>query len=292
VSERLWGERRRESRLHRFGLGLGWLLAVLFHAALFWGPEVPYRPALEEARVRRVLVAQPYRPAPAPTPVRPERPAPPPEAAVRAEKPAADPAPSTPSPAPAPGGRDRPRAGVAERALTDAGLSVASAPREDPGRGRAPAASPEEWKALLAELQARGQEISASEAEPVAQARGGGAEPGAEGPAGEGGYLDPRIRMKVVSYPPTSVEAAHPAILYPDLRFHRRQLQAGICRVYYRVWTDRTGRIVKAQVKTPSTREEQERYSPFVEAVEESVAEWPFDRAEAEVHVDVLFEIE
>jgi hypothetical protein len=287
-------ERRRELRLQRFGLGLGLALALAFHAALFWGPQVSYRPALEEVRVRRVLVAQPYRPAPPP-------PAPqvPPAQLDRAHLPAAAPTPAperasapVPSPAPpAPGGGDRAREGTTVPALTEAGLSVAAAPREEPLAGRAPAGSPDEWAALLAELQARGKEIAAQDALHRAEAESAAAQP-AQREAGKGGYLDPRVRTKVVSYPPTSVETSHPPIPYPDLRFHREALQAGICRVWYRVWTDRSGRVARTELKAPSTPADLARYAPFVEAVKHSVDRWVFDRTEAEVHVDVLFEIE
>jgi hypothetical protein len=81
-------------------------------------------------------------------------------------------------------------------------------------------------------------------------------------------------------------------VRYPDLRVHRRELTAGICRVYYRVWTDDAGRIVRTQVKTPESQEDLRRYAAFVDAVKAAVADWPFPRGAAEVHVDVLFEIE
>lgn len=287
-------QRRRDLRLQRFGLGLGLLLALAFHAALLWGPQVSYRPVLEEARVRRVLVAQPYRPALHP-PAQPMPPAQPdqaqsaPAAPTLAAELARVPVPS-PTP-PVPGGGDRVREGTTAPALAETGLSVAAAPRGARAPGRAPAGSPDEWAALLAELQARGQEIAAQDALHRAESETATAQPAGR-EAGKGGYLDPRIRTKVVSYPPTSVETSHPPIPYPDLRFHREELQAGICRVWYRVWTDRTGRVVKSQLKAPSTRADLARYAPFVKAVEESVAQWPFDRAEAEVHIDVLFEIE
>ncbi|MEW6487890.1 MAG: hypothetical protein AB1578_08245 [Thermodesulfobacteriota bacterium] len=287
-------ERRRELRLQRFGLGLGLLLALVLHAVLFWGPQVSYRPALEEVRVRRVLVAQPYRPA-----VPPPTPQVPPAQPDRAHLPAAAPALApelarvpVPSPTPpVPGGGDRVREGTTVPTTTETGLSVAAAPREEPLAGRAPAGSPDEWAALFAELQARGKEIAAQDALHRAESEAAVAHPvGRE--AGKGGYLDPRIRTKVVSYPPTSVETSHPPIPYPDLRFHREELQAGICRVWYRVGTDRSGRVARTQLKAPSTRADLARYAPFVDAVKQSVDRWVFDRTEAEVHVDVLFEIE
>ncbi|MHB8764648.1 MAG: hypothetical protein ACYDA8_10000, partial [Deferrisomatales bacterium] len=102
-------ERRREVRLRRFGTALGVGLAVVFHGVLFWGPEVEYRPLLEQATVRRVLVARPYTPPPPPPPaVAPAAPRPTPEAAAPTAPPApasggsaptAPPAAATPSPA-------------------------------------------------------------------------------------------------------------------------------------------------------------------------------------------------
>lgn len=287
-------ERRRESRLQRFGLGLGLLLALAFHAALLWGPQVSYRPALEEARVRRVLVAQPYRPAPEPEPPEPVPAAGP---VVPASRPAPlSPAESAPAPVPSaappvPGGGDRPREGVSAPPLAQTGLSVAATPRDEPLTGRAPTGAPDEWAALFAELQARGKEIAAQDALHRAESETAVAHPAGR-EAGKGGYLDPRVRAKVVSYPPTSVETSHPPIPYPDLRFHREELQAGICRVWYRVWTDRSGRVARTQLKSPSTRADLARYAPFVDAVKQSVDGWVFDRTEAEIHVDVLFEIE
>lgn len=287
-------ERRREVRLQRFGLGLGLFLALVAHALLFWGSDVSYRPALEELRVRRVLLAQPYRaaappPAPQVPPAPPDRPPLPAAAPTPAPELARVPVPS-PAP-PAPGGGDRVREGITAPVTTDAGLSVAAAPREEPSGGLAPAGSADEWAALFAELQARGREIAAQDVLHRAETEAAVAHPGGR-EAGEGGYLDPRIRTRVVSYPPTSVETSHPPIAYPDLRFHREELQAGICRVWYRVWTDRSGRVARTRLKAPSTPAELARYAPFVEAVKGSVDRWVFDRTEAEVHVDVLFEIE
>jgi len=45
-------------------------------------------------------------------------------------------------------------------------------------------------------------------------------------------------------------------------------------------------------MKIPENVEDQKRYAPFVQAVTESVKDWPFELKVAEVHVDVLFEIE
>lgn len=103
--------------------------------------------------------------------------------------------------------------------------------------------------------------------------------------------LDKRIRMTVVSYPPTSVEKKFPQVPYPDIGVARSRLEAGICRVYYRVWVNGAGEIVRDEVKSPSTPEDRKKYEPFIMAVKDSVADWQFDQVEAQVHVDVLFEI-
>jgi len=299
VSARFGVERRQEARLHRFGLALGVVLAVAFHAALFWGPRVRYRPVLEEARVRRVLVAHPYQAAPPPPP--PERvqteasPRPPAAAVPPGEVRAATAAPRAAAASPPEGGGEEVRLGLAEPTTADRGRTAAAMPRPDAAPGKAQPAGPDEWTAVLAELRSRGASLAEQghHRKDLARESAGGRSGEAREAGEEGnGYLDPRIRATVASYPPTSVEMAHPPIPYPDLRFHRKQLQAGICRVYYRVWTDGRGRVVRFQLKYPTTREEEERYAPFVQAVREAVDQWPFDRTEAEVHVDVLFEIE
>jgi len=148
----------------------------------------------------------------------------------------------------------------------------------------------------MAELSARGERLGSARG----QTAGAGADRDSSatglGTFGDGsdadGFLDPRIRIKVVSYPPTSIEQGYSAIAYPDLQFHRAQLQAGTCRVYYRVKTDGAGNIVFRELKTPAAKDERERYAPFVEAVTSSVEEWIFDRVAADVFVDVYFAIE
>ncbi len=288
MSSSLWDTRRREVRLHRFGLGLGLVLAAFLHLVLFWGPDVRYQPALEEARVRRVMVAVPYQPV-APPPPPPRR-----EAAPAAPAPSPAPAPM-PRPAPtAPqvGSADIQRPGLPEPVRTEVGQATGGTPPKTPDPGRTAPAGPDEWSAVFAELESRHHALNAEAAREAALAAEARGRQGQGEDRGEAGFLDPRIRMKVVSYPPTSMDSAHPAVGYPDLRFHRAQLQAGICRVYYRVWTDGRGRVVRRQIKTPDTKEALALYGPFVEAVTSSVDEWPFDSVEAEVHVDVLFEIE
>lgn len=105
-------------------------------------------------------------------------------------------------------------------------------------------------------------------------------------------YLDSRIRMQVVSYPPSAIENSYTPISYPDLKLKRSQMKAGICRVYLRLYIDKQGRLSKTEVKTPATKEELEIYEPFVTKVKDSVFNWNFEPREAQVHVDVLFEIQ
>ncbi len=291
-------ERRREVRLHRFGLGLGVAVALLLHGILLWGPRISYRPVLEEATVRRVLRVRPYRPPPPPPP-RPEVPPPKPAAGAPA------PAPPVPRPAPKPVqpreiAVSPPEPPAAVRAEPRPGPAVPSRRREPeapkPARAvreaRPEPVSRDEWKAVLAQLEARARELGArAAAGPAAEAAGAPGE-GETGAGGAEGFLDPRIRVTVVSYPPTAIETDHPPIPYPDLRVRRRELKKGICRVWYRVWTDERGNIVRRQLKAPSTPQERRIYEPFVKAVTESVESWPFEARRAEVHVDVLFEIE
>lgn len=301
-----WLEKRREARLHAFGLALGLALAIGFHLAVLWGTRVDYRPALENARIRRVLLARPYRPAPPPPP---PKPTPKPSAGTGA---GADRLSSSPLPAKSSQpsddetsargteavGGERFQRGVVEKERGQEGAPVAQEANADAEVGSPPPPPPDEWELVLAELQARGKSLRAQGAagdDLFASAAGAARKAtGVGGTAGEGeeGFLDPRIRMNVVSYPSTTIDAAYPPIPYPDLRFQKRELQAGICRVYYRVWVDGAGRIVRRQIKTPTTAAERERYAAFVEAVTANVDTWPFERVEAEVHVDVLFEIE
>ncbi len=281
-------ERRKDARLHRFGLGLGVLVAVVVHLAVLWGPRVSYRPVLEQARVRRVLVAQPYRPAPPPEPPA-EVPGPAAKTAT-APEPAAKPAPepeAAPPPAPAAEAGAAARDAVVERPRTD--RSVPAAAQAEPAPRAEAAPAPDEWSAVMAQIEQRRQALEVARAEAASPAAAGGSAGSGEG---REGFLDPRIRVTVVSYPPTDIETGHPPIPYPDLRFHRNQLEAGICRVWYRVWTDATGTVVRSQLKAPAGEADRARYAPFIEAVRTSVATWPFERRKAEIHIDALFEIE
>ncbi len=299
-------ERARESRLHGFGLVLGLILALLAHAVIFWGPEVGYRPALEQARLRRVLVARPYRPLPPPSLPEVE---PTPAAGAGSGSDAVSSAPvAKESPQPAPGPAPATGSEVAGGELFQRGRIEADPQGGDlplPGiqreeRQAAPSElSPDEWAALMVELEKRGMTLEqARSAAQAAAGAGAGARSGVGlagaggGEDGDEGFLDPRIRINVVAYPPQDLSGEYPSIRYPDLRLQRRQLQAGICRVYYRVWLDDAGEIVRRQLKTPVSDEEREHYALFVEAVTRAVDGWMFAPERGEVHVDVLFEIE
>lgn len=158
--------------------------------------------------------------------------------------------------------------------------------------------SAQEWEKMLAALSQKGTEQkarpSSSAQEPVREARletrqkTTQAAPPVEA---EDEALDKRIRITVVSYPPTSVEKKFPPIPYPQVAVARSRLEAGICRVYYRVWVNSSGEIERDEVKSPSSSEELKKYEPFVQAVRDSVAQWQFDQVKAQVHIDVLFEI-
>jgi hypothetical protein len=310
VSESYLIERRQEARLRWFGAGLGLVLAGLVHLAIFWGPEVRYRPLLEEAQVRRVLVVQPYRPAPPPPPP-PPKPKTPGSGAPSAPKPKpAAPKPSTAAAAP-------PEASITPPLIPDRKSAVtkpsetALAPQKSGDTRVAKSEIPhldtdaakmdppeDEWTKVLSELRAQGDTFSSMSAREVASAGSGEGDArwrggrGGRGTGDGGGFLDPRIRITVVSYPPTPMVEEHPPIPYPDLLFRRRQLEAGTCRVYYRVWLDAAGKVQRKQLEAPKTHEDLKLYAPFVEAVTASVDSWPFQATEHEIHVDVLFEIE
>lgn len=312
MSSRYLLERRREVRLRWFGGALGLVLAAVVHVGILLGPEVRYRPVLEDARVRRVLMVQPYQPAPPPPP-----PPPKPKTAGRGtpalskpDKPADQAATSRPA-APKKQALDSrvldgrrtsapPDSGVAEADAQDQGAADSAIPELD--REAATPAEParDEWKELLEELEDKSEALDSQSAQQVASARSaqesglglGGPGKGGSGGGDGDGFMDPRIRATVVSYPPTSVVEAFPPIPYPDLRFRRSQIRESICRVYYRVWTDAKGRITRRQLLNPESPTSRKTYAPFIDAVRSSVEEWPFDRVEAEIHVDVLFEIE
>jgi hypothetical protein len=103
--------------------------------------------------------------------------------------------------------------------------------------------------------------------------------------------LDRRVQMVVKSYPPTAIEENFDYITYPALIFTKSNFQQGWCRVYLVVDVDDGGNITGVHVERPK-REERERFSELIDAVETAIGGWSFDRVRAEVHVDVRFYVE
>ena len=116
---------------------------------------------------------------------------------------------------------------------------------------------------------------------------GGGAGPGS---GGGGGYLDPRVRMVVTSYPPTGIEKRYTPVRYPEIRVKKHEYVAGWWNVYLQIRTDRNGNAVRTSVLRPETDGALERI--FVAQVRREVAGWTFDPQEAEINVDVRFYVE
>ena len=118
-----------------------------------------------------------------------------------------------------------------------------------------------------------------------------------EGPGGKGtgkgaggGYLDPRVQMVVTSYPPTAIEKGYTQVPYPDLKVKQHHATSGWWNVYIQIKTDREGRIILRTVLRPETDGPLERM--FVAQVQKEIDRWVFDRAEAEILVDVRFHVE
>jgi hypothetical protein len=120
---------------------------------------------------------------------------------------------------------------------------------------------------------------------------GAGEGPGGKGTGkGGGGYLDPRVQMVVTSYPPTAIEKGYTQVPYPDLKVKQHQATAGWWNVYIQVVTDKDGRVVRRKVLRPETDGPLERM--FVDQVQKEIDRWAFERAEAEILVDVRFHVE
>jgi hypothetical protein len=322
VAERGWG-RDRERRLHQFGLVAGLLLAVVVHLYIFFGPRVSYKPVLERAKVRRVLVAKPYRPQKAnaddvvtkpdakpikqakSTEKKPAQPIKPAESkkgdltkkgadlsgadaskAVQREK-------VQSSEAKVQGGQTSAGQSAQEQGLEVQALNP-NASADDTGGESAPVdevgekKQEEQWQELLAQMEQQNVDIvQEKERLKTQQQRASKVDDGTDEI-----LEDSRIRIKVVSYPPSGIEQSHPAIEYPELTLRESQLQSGICRVYIRVWTDENGNIVKEEIKTPSRGPDRETYKVFIDRVLEEVRFWSLPRQESQIHIDVLFEIE
>lgn len=123
---------------------------------------------------------------------------------------------------------------------------------------------------------------------------GGGDGSGGGGGGGKGGmgggYLDPRVRMVVTSYPPTSIEGRHTIVPYPDLKVKKHQYTSGWWNVFIQIRTDGGGNVIRADLLRPETDGPLEKI--FVEQVRREIARWSFDRTAAEINVDVRFHVE
>jgi hypothetical protein len=104
------------------------------------------------------------------------------------------------------------------------------------------------------------------------------------------GYLDPRVKMVVTSYPPTGIEQGHTQVPYPDRKIRKHQFTTGWWNVYVQLRTDATGRVVRRAVLRPETNGPLEKI--FVTQVNQEIDKWSFDRKEAEINVDVRFYVE
>jgi len=115
---------------------------------------------------------------------------------------------------------------------------------------------------------------------------------GAKGGKGkfEEPYLDPRVRLVVVSYPKTSIEKEHPYITYPDLKVKKYELPSGWCNVVIRIYTDQRGNVVSREILRP--REGGMRERLFLEHTLESLKSWKFPRAKSEIIIDVRYYVE
>lgn len=107
---------------------------------------------------------------------------------------------------------------------------------------------------------------------------------------GEGGYLDPRVQVVVTSYPPTSIEKKHGYVRYPDKKIKKHQFASGWQRVFIQIHTDPQGNVAKSKVLEPTDESPLQRI--FVQAAQDEISRWTFDRQSAEINVDVRFYVE
>ena len=119
---------------------------------------------------------------------------------------------------------------------------------------------------------------------------GGGGTGGGGGGGKGGGYLDPRVRMVVTSYPPTSIDRSHTQVTYPDLKVSKREYTSGWWNVFLQIRTDGEGKVIRIDLLRPETDGPLEKI--FVEQVRREIARWSFDRTAAEINVDVRFYVE
>lgn len=103
-------------------------------------------------------------------------------------------------------------------------------------------------------------------------------------------YLDPRVKLVVVSYPPTAIEQNHPPIIYPDMKVKKQELQTGWCNVVIRIYTDDKGKITRQRLLRPLGGGKRETL--FRDHTLESIKSWRFDGKRAEIIIDVRYFVE
>jgi phage pi2 protein 07 len=104
------------------------------------------------------------------------------------------------------------------------------------------------------------------------------------------GYLDPRVKMVVTSYPPTGIEHHYTQVPYPDRKIKKQQFTSGWWNVYIQIRTDETGRVTRRNILRPETNGPLEKI--FVMQVNQEIDKWSFDPKEAEINIDVRFYVE
>lgn len=104
------------------------------------------------------------------------------------------------------------------------------------------------------------------------------------------GYMDPRVKVVVTSYPPTGIEQRYTQVPYPDRKIKKNQFTSGWWNVYVQIRTDAAGKVARKNVLRPETDGPLERI--FVEQVIQEIGKWSFDQREAEINVDVRFFVE
>ncbi len=105
-------------------------------------------------------------------------------------------------------------------------------------------------------------------------------------------YLDPRVKLVVVSYPTSSIEKNHPTIFYPDVKVKKRELQSGWCNIVVSINTDERGNAIRQNILRPAREELSEREKLFLEHTLEELKGWSFDRVKSEIVIDVRYFVE
>jgi len=106
-------------------------------------------------------------------------------------------------------------------------------------------------------------------------------------------YLGTMATPVVESIPHTSISQTFTDIPYPEtVKIKKEKLASGICRVYLRLDINSSGDIKNIYIRSPKTKEDQQRYGIFLDTVLETVKTWKFENRAATVFVDVRFAIE